>query len=173
MAAKKKIGYLPEMPPLYSDMTVDEYLRFVCDIKKIPTAKHGETIAQVAKLARISDVQKRLIKNLSKGYKQRVGLAQALIGNPPVLILDEPTVGLDPKQIIEVRDLVKGLGKNHTVILSSHILQEVQAICDRLIIISHGHIVATDTPEALSHTSCRSTNWICASRDPRTIFSAG
>lgn len=109
MAAKKKIGYLPEMPPLYSDMTVDEYLRFVCDIKKIPTAKHGETIAQVAKLARISDVQKRLIKNLSKGYKQRVGLAQALIGNPPVLILDEPTVGLDPKQIIEVRDLVKGL----------------------------------------------------------------
>ena len=150
MAAKQKVGYLPEMPPLYSDMTVDEYLGFVCDIKKIPAAKHNETIAQVAKLARIADVQKRLIKNLSKGYKQRVGLAQALIGNPPVLILDEPTVGLDPKQIIEVRDLVKNLGKNHTVILSSHILQEVQAVCDRLIIISHGHIVATDTPEALS-----------------------
>ena len=150
MAAKQKVGYLPEMPPLYSDMTVDEYLRFVCDIKKIPAAKQKETIAQVAKLARIADVQKRLIKNLSKGYKQRVGLAQALIGNPPVLILDEPTVGLDPKQIIEVRDLVKNLGKNHTVILSSHILQEVHAVCDRVIIISHGHIVATDTPEALS-----------------------
>lgn len=151
IAAKKKIGYLPEIPPLYVDMTVGEYLAFVCDLKHIPAAKKGETVDQVCKLTRLQDVKGRLIRNLSKGYKQRVGLAQALVGNPEVLILDEPTVGLDPKQIIEVRDLIKNLSKKHTIMLSSHILQEVQAVCDKLVIINHGRIVAIDTPEALSH----------------------
>ena len=151
IAAKKKIGYLPEIPPLYIDMTVGEYLAFVCDLKHIPAAKKGETVDQVCKLTRLQDVKGRLIRNLSKGYKQRVGLAQALVGNPEVLILDEPTVGLDPKQIIEVRDLIKNLSKKHTIMLSSHILQEVQAVCDKLVIINHGRIVAIDTPEALSH----------------------
>lgn len=150
IAAKKKIGYLPEIPPLYLDMTVEEYLNFACDLKQIPAGKKEETIDQVSKLARVADVKGRLIKNLSKGYKQRVGLAQALVGNPEVLILDEPTVGLDPKQIIEVRDLIKNLSKKHTILLSSHILQEVQAVCDKLVIINHGRIVAIDTPDALS-----------------------
>lgn len=150
LTAKAKIGYLPEMPPLYVDMTVQEYLSFACDLKHIPAGKQQETVDQVSKLARVQDVKGRLIKNLSKGYKQRVGLAQALIGNPQVLILDEPTVGLDPKQIIEVRDLIKNLSKKHTILLSSHILQEVQAVCDKLVIINHGRIVAIDTPEALS-----------------------
>lgn len=150
IAAKKKIGYLPEIPPLYLDMTVEEYLNFACDLKQIPSGKKEETIDQVSKLARVADVKGRLIKNLSKGYKQRVGLAQALVGNPEVLILDEPTVGLDPKQIIEVRDLIKNLSKKHTILLSSHILQEVQAVCDKLVIINHGRIVAIDTPDALS-----------------------
>ena len=131
-------------------MTGEEYLAFACDLKRIPAGKREETIDQVSKLARVQDVKGRLIKNLSKGYKQRVGLAQALVGNPEVLILDEPTVGLDPKQIIEVRDLIKNLSKNHTILLSSHILQEVQAVCDKLVIINHGRIVAIDTPEALS-----------------------
>ena len=150
VAAKKKIGYLPELPPLYLDMTVEEYLNFACDLKHIPAGKKEETIDQVSRLARVQDVKGRLIKNLSKGYKQRVGLAQALVGNPEVLILDEPTVGLDPKQIIEVRDLIKNLSKKHTILLSSHILQEVQAVCDKLVIINHGRIVAIDTPDALS-----------------------
>ncbi|MBQ1369266.1 MAG: ATP-binding cassette domain-containing protein [Firmicutes bacterium] len=148
--AKRKIGYLPEVPLLYVDMTVQEYLDFACDLKSVPAANKPDTIEQVCKLARISDVRKRLIRNLSKGYRQRVGLAQALVGNPEVLILDEPTVGLDPKQIIEVRDLIKNLSKKHTILLSSHILQEVQAVCDKLVIINHGRIVAIDTPEALS-----------------------
>ncbi|MBQ7058155.1 MAG: ATP-binding cassette domain-containing protein [Firmicutes bacterium] len=148
--AKKKIGYLPEVPPLYVDMTVQEYLDFACDLKGVPAANKPDTIEQVCKLTKISDVRKRLIRNLSKGYRQRVGLAQALVGNPEVLILDEPTVGLDPKQIIEVRDLIKNLSKKHTILLSSHILQEVQAVCDKLVIINHGRIVAIDTPEALS-----------------------
>ncbi|MBQ1534280.1 MAG: ATP-binding cassette domain-containing protein, partial [Erysipelotrichaceae bacterium] len=134
----------------YVDMTVQEYLDFACDLKSVPAANKPDTIEQVCKLARISDVRKRLIRNLSKGYRQRVGLAQALVGNPEVLILDEPTVGLDPKQIIEVRDLIKNLSKKHTILLSSHILQEVQAVCDKLVIINHGRIVAIDTPEALS-----------------------
>ncbi|MCF0136196.1 MAG: ATP-binding cassette domain-containing protein [Lachnospiraceae bacterium] len=151
--AKKKIGYLPEIPPLYGDMTVKEYLEFACDLKKIPAANKEETIEQVSKLARVTDVKGRLIRNLSKGYKQRVGLAQAMIGNPEVLILDEPTVGLDPKQIIEVRDLVKNLSKDHTILLSSHILQEVQAVCDKLVIINHGRIVAIDSPEELSRNA--------------------
>jgi len=147
--AKKKIGYLPEQPPLYMDMTVDEYLSFVYEIKgcKLDKASHLDEIKEVVK---IKDVEKRKIKNLSKGYKQRVGLAQALIGNPDVLILDEPTVGLDPKQIIEMRNLIKELGKDRTVILSSHIMQEISAVCERVIIINKGKIVASDTPENLS-----------------------
>ncbi len=146
--AKKKIGYLPEQPPVYMDMTVQEYLEFVYDLKKVTEdkAKHLDKICETVK---ITDVQNRLISNLSKGYKQRVGLAQAMIGNPEVLILDEPTVGLDPKQIIEIRSVIKELGREHTVILSSHILQEINAICERVIIINKGHLVASDTPENL------------------------
>ncbi len=147
--AKKNIGYLPEIPPLYLDMTVKDYLNFVYDLKKckLPRKAHLE---DVCGLVKISDVYNRIIRNLSKGYKQRVGLAQALIGNPPILILDEPTVGLDPKQIIEIRTLIKKLGKKHTVILSSHILSEIQAVCDRIIIIDHGVIAADDTTENLT-----------------------
>ncbi len=147
--AKMCIGYLPEMPPLYMDMTVREYLDFMYDLKKcsLPRTKH---ITEICKIMKIEHVYGRLIKNLSKGYKQRVGMAQALIGNPPILILDEPTVGLDPNQIIEMRALIKTLGKHHTVILSSHILPEVEAVCDRVVIISKGEIVADDTPENLS-----------------------
>ncbi len=147
--AKQKIGYLPEQPPLYMDMTVKEYLSFVYDLKKckLPRNTHLKDICQLVK---IDNVYHRVIKNLSKGYKQRVGLAQALIGNPNVLILDEPTVGLDPNQIIEIRTLIKRLGKNHTVILSSHILSEVQAVCDKIVVINQGKIVADDTEENLS-----------------------
>ncbi|MEZ3453057.1 MAG: ABC transporter ATP-binding protein [Oscillospiraceae bacterium] len=147
--AKKNIGYLPEIPPLYLDMTVKDYLNFVYDLKKckIPRKAHLE---DVCGLVKITDVYNRIIRNLSKGYKQRVGLAQALIGNPPILILDEPTVGLDPKQIIEIRTLIKKLGKKHTVILSSHILPEIQAVCDRIIIINRGKIAADDTTENLT-----------------------
>ena len=149
LLAKKRIGYLPEIPPLYLDMTVREYLYFIYDLKKVtfPKAPH---IDEIVKLVRLEEVDKRLIKNLSKGYRQRVGIAAALVGNPVVLILDEPTVGLDPKQIIEIRDLIAKLGRNHTSILSSHILSEVQAVCKRVIIINRGHIVADDTPDNLS-----------------------
>lgn len=151
IAAKKDIGYLPEQPPLYLDMTVMEYLNFVYDLKKckLPRKSHLE---EICRLVRITEVSKRVIRNLSKGYKQRVGLAQALVGNPKVLILDEPTVGLDPKQIIEIRTLIKKLGKNHTVILSSHILSEVQAVCDRIVVIDKGKLVANDTTENLSRS---------------------
>lgn len=147
--AKKNIGYLPEIPPLYLDMTVKDYLNFIYDLKKckLPRKAHLE---DVCNLVKIGDVYNRIIRNLSKGYKQRVGLAQALIGNPPILILDEPTVGLDPKQIIEIRTLIKKLGKKHTVILSSHILSEIQAVCDRIIIIDRGVIAADDTTENLT-----------------------
>ncbi len=147
--AKKSIGYLPEMPPLYLDMTVKDYLNFIYDLKKckLPRKAHLE---DVCSLVKINDVYERIIRNLSKGYKQRVGLAQALVGNPPILILDEPTVGLDPKQIIEIRTLIKKLGKKHTVILSSHILSEIQAVCDRIIIINGGKIAADDTTENLT-----------------------
>ena len=147
--AKKNIGYLPEIPPLYLDMTVRDYLNFIYDLKKckLPRKAHLE---DVCGLVMITDVYDRIIRNLSKGYKQRVGLAQALIGNPPILILDEPTVGLDPKQIIEIRSLIKKLGKKHTVILSSHILSEIQAVCDRIIIINGGKIAADDTTENLT-----------------------
>jgi len=148
--AKKLIGYLPEQPPLYLDLTVDEYLDFVSEFKKVPRNQKKADLESIRELVKIGDVRKRLIKNLSKGYKQRVGLAQALVGSPPLLILDEPTVGLDPKQIIEIRELIKDLGEEHTVVLSSHILPEISATCHRILIINNGKIVASDTPENLS-----------------------
>ena len=147
--AKRHIGYLPEQPPLYLDMTVKEYLDFIYDLKKVKLPR-GPHIKEICQLVKISDVYGRVIKHLSKGYRQRVGIAQALVGNPEVLILDEPTVGLDPKQIIEIRKLINHLGRNHTVILSSHILSEVQAVCERIIVIRSGEIVADDTPDNLS-----------------------
>ena len=149
---KKRLGYLPEAPPLYHDMTVREYLSFVGDIKKVDRKTKKASLEKIMEVVRIEEVYKRLIKNLSKGYRQRVGLAQALIGNPPVLILDEPTIGLDPKQIIEIRNLIKDLGKEHTIILSSHILPEVTAVCERVIIVHRGKIVASDTIEILSRS---------------------
>lgn len=148
--AKRKIGYLPEFPPLYLDMTVMDYLEFVCGLKKVKKEDTEEHIKKIIELVRIDDVKKRRIGNLSKGYKQRVGLAGALIGDPEVLILDEPTVGLDPKQIIEIRNVIKDLGRERTVILSSHILSEISAVCERVIIINQGRIAAEDTPENLS-----------------------
>ena len=147
---KKKIGYLPEQPPLYLDMTVKEYLNFMYELKKV-TLPRQQHIQEICALVRLEEVYERLIANLSKGYKQRVGIAQALLGNPSVLILDEPTVGLDPKQIIEIRNLIKNLGRSHTVILSSHILPEVQAVCDRVLVIHRGKIVADGKPDTLSH----------------------
>ena len=147
--AKRHIGYLPEHPPLYVDMTVREYLNFIYDLKNVKFPKKPH-IDEICKLVSVDDVENRLIKNLSKGYRQRVGIAQALVGNPDVLILDEPTVGLDPKQIIEIRKLIAALGKHHTVIVSSHILSEIQAVCKRIIIINNGEIVADDTADNLS-----------------------
>ena len=147
--AKRLIGYLPEQPPLYPDMTVDEYLSFAYDLKGC-TLNKEKHINEVCAVVKIGEVRKRLIKNLSKGYRQRVGIAQALIGNPPVVIFDEPTIGLDPKQIIEIRNLIRTLGKEHTVILSTHILQEVQAVCDRIVIINKGKIVADELTENIS-----------------------
>lgn len=149
-AAKACIGYLPETPPLYTEMTVKEYLAFAAELKGV---KRGERAAQVEKAARrtgLTDVMPRLIRNLSKGYRQRVGIAQALLGHPKIIILDEPTVGLDPAQVIEIRRLVRELGQSHTVILSSHILSEVQAVCTKVLILSHGHLVAEGTPQELS-----------------------
>ncbi|MBQ3815496.1 MAG: ATP-binding cassette domain-containing protein [Clostridia bacterium] len=147
--AKKLIGFLPEQPPLYVDMTVNEYLNFVYEIKscRLNREKHLEEIRKVTK---IDDVKNRLIRNLSKGYRQRVGIAQALVGNPPVIVFDEPTVGLDPKQIIEIRNLIRSLGKDHTVILSTHILSEVQSVCDRIVIISNGKIIADERTENIT-----------------------
>ncbi len=147
---KRKIGYLPEQPPLYMDMLVKEYLNFAYDLKKVKSPDKKKHIREIAETVRISDVMDRRIGNLSKGYKQRIGLAQALIGNPEILILDEPTVGLDPKQILEIRNVIKDLGEDHTVILSSHILSEISAVCERVIIIDRGKIVAEDTTENLS-----------------------
>jgi ABC-2 type transport system ATP-binding protein len=147
--AKKCIGYLPELPPLYVDMTVEEQLQFAAELKKIPKKDRNEAVNEVMELAKLVDVKGRLIRNLSKGYRQRVGLAQAVLGFPPVIILDEPTVGLDPKQIIEIRDTIRRLGQNHTVILSSHILSEVSAVCDHIMIIDKGRLIASDTPENL------------------------
>lgn len=147
--AKKCIGYLPEIPPLYVDMTVTEYLQFVAELKKIPKAERTEAIEKAMEMTKLMDVSGRMIKNLSKGYKQRVGLAQAVLGFPEIIILDEPTVGLDPVQIIEIRDLIKELGKEHTVILSSHILSEIQEVCDYVFIISKGKLVASDYTDNL------------------------
>lgn len=147
--AKKCIGYLPEIPPLYVDMTVMEYLVTVAELKRIPKAEQPAMLSEIMSTVKITDMKNRLIKNLSKGYKQRVGIAQALIGYPEIVILDEPTVGLDPKQIIEIRDLVKSLSKKHTVILSSHILTEISAVCDYVLIISKGRLVASDYTENL------------------------
>ena len=150
MEAKKHIGYLPELPPLYGDMTPEEYLRFVARAKGLRREESARQIETVMEKTRIADVKKRLIRNLSKGYRQRVGIAQALLGNPEVIILDEPTVGLDPAQIIEIRELIRELGKEHTLVLSSHILSEVQAVCDSILILSKGRLVACDTAENLT-----------------------
>ncbi|HCJ76649.1 ABC transporter ATP-binding protein [Thermoguttaceae bacterium LCP21S3_D4] len=147
--AKKCIGYLPELPPLYMDMTVEEYLLFAAELKKISKENRKPYVEDAMATTKITDMRGRLIKNLSKGYRQRVGLAQAILGYPEVIILDEPTVGLDPKQMIEIRDLIRSLGKKHTVILSSHILSEVRAVCDYIFIISHGKLVASEETEEL------------------------
>ena len=160
LAAKRKIGYLPEQPPVYPEMTVEEYLNFVYDLKgvKLPREAHLSDIMSAVKLR---DVQKRLIRNLSKGYRQRVGIAEALVGNPPILIFDEPTVGLDPKQIIEIRNLLRTLGKNHTVILSTHILSEVQAVCERILVIDRGRLIADEKTADLSRTIEGYNRYLC------------
>ena len=150
VAAKKCVGYLPEIPPVYTDMTVSEYLRFIAEVKDVPAKERKAQLEEILESTGLADVRGRLINNLSKGYRQRVGIAQALVGNPEIVILDEPTVGLDPKQIIEIRDLIRMLGQKHTVILSSHILSEVSAVCDSVMIIAHGKMVANGTPEELT-----------------------
>ncbi len=158
--------YLPDVPPIYGDMTVEEYLYFVCDLKKVKKSDRDFMIKDIVSTTKLGDVYKRIIKNLSKGYRQRVGVAQALVGDPDVLILDEPTSGLDPKQIMEMRDLIKRLGKKHTVILSSHILGEVSEICDRIIIINKGKIVASDTTEELLSMAGNSAQLATIKGDP-------
>ncbi len=145
--AKESIGYLPEQPPVYPDMKVWEYLDFVADLKKVKSSEKDKMLRKVMRATKIQDVSERLIKHLSKGYKQRVGLAGAMIGDPEILILDEPTVGLDPKQIIEIRNLIKELSKEHTILLSSHIMQEVSAVCNRIMIINQGKLILSDAPE--------------------------
>lgn len=164
--AKKLMGFLPEQPPLYHDMKVGEYLDFVYEIKKckLNRKKHLEEIMQVTK---IHDVKDRLIGNLSKGYRQRVGIAQALVGNPPVVIFDEPTVGLDPKQIIEIRNLIRNLGKTHTVILSSHILSEIQSVCDRVVIINEGRIIADEKTESITRVAGDTSEYIIKVAGPQ------
>jgi ABC-2 type transport system ATP-binding protein len=153
---KSRLGYLPEQPPLYVEMTVTEYLNFVARIKKVPKAERGRMDTILERVG-IAEVKGRRIDNLSKGYRQRVGLAQALVGNPKVLVLDEPTIGLDPHQIIDIRNLIKELGQEHTIVLSSHILPEVSAVCDRIVIISQGRLVASDTPDNLARSLAKST----------------
>ncbi|MBP5180851.1 MAG: ATP-binding cassette domain-containing protein [Clostridiales bacterium] len=164
--AKKCIGYLPELPPLYFDMTVLEYLNFICDLKKVPKKDRKEQLASILSMVKIVDMADRLIGNLSKGYKQRVGIAQALVGNPDILILDEPTVGLDPNQILEIRKLIRKLAQKHTVILSSHILSEVQAVCDRVVIINKGKVAAIDTITDLSTKLSGSTKLSLSFKGP-------
>ncbi|MBQ7386225.1 MAG: ATP-binding cassette domain-containing protein [Ruminococcus sp.] len=148
--AKKRIGYLPELPPVYQDMTVKKYLNFMYELKKVTLPKE-EHLAEIMKLCGVDAIGDRVIRNLSKGYRQRVGVAQALVGNPPVIILDEPTVGLDPKQIIEMRALIKNLGKKHAVIFSSHVLSEVSAVCDRIVVISQGEIAADEATDKIAY----------------------
>ena len=160
MEVKKCIGYLPEKPPIYTEMTVMEYLKFVCAIKDVKASAIKSHIDEIAQLVKLTDVLNRRIGNLSKGYQQRVGMAQALVGNPEVLILDEPTVGLDPKQIIEIRRMIKALGKKHTIILSSHILPEVADVCEQVVIINEGKIVAQDTLANLQEGIQESANMI-------------
>ena len=155
-AAKKCIGYLPELPPLYSDMTPEEYLTFVAEAKKVKSGYVGGQVREVMEITGLTEMKDRLIRNLSKGYKQRVGIAQAMLGSPEIIILDEPTVGLDPKQILEIRELIRKLGESKTVILSSHILAEISAVCERVMIISHGNLVANDTIEHLEELANRS-----------------
>ncbi len=164
---KKRIGYLPEQPPLYMDMTVKDYLDFVCDLKMVSKKQKKSQLDDIMQLVKITEVRNRLVKNLSKGYKQRVGLAQSLVGAPEVLVLDEPTVGLDPKQILEIRKLIKALGKEHTIILSSHILPEVSAVCERVVIINKGEIAAVDTPENLSKTMGSSNKLMISISGPK------
>ena len=149
-AAKACVGYLPEQPPLYPEMTVQEYLLFAAELKKVPKAQRGEQVQQAARRTGLEEVLPRLIRSLSKGYRQRVGIAQALLGSPQLIILDEPTVGLDPAQVIEIRKLIRELGHSHTVILSSHILSEVQAVCQQILILSKGHLVASGTLQELT-----------------------
>lgn len=156
--AKKSIGYLPEQPPVYPDMTVTEYLKFVTELKKVPRKDREQEVERVIEVTQLQEMRNRLTQHLSKGYRQRVGIAQALIGNPEVIILDEPTVGLDPKQIIEIRDLMKSLAKEHTVLLSSHIMQEISAVCDHIMIISHGKLVLSGTPEELQKKANQGEN---------------
>ncbi|WP_343210586.1 ABC transporter ATP-binding protein [Anaerolentibacter hominis] len=168
--AKKNIGYLPEIPPLYVDMTVKEYLLFVADLKRVPKAEKNRSVAEAMELTKITSYQNRLIKHLSKGYRQRTGIAGAMIGNPEIIILDEPTVGLDPNQIIEVRDLIKNLSKNHTVILSSHIMQEISAVCDMVMIINQGKLIARDTPKNLArHLSGTNSLDVSVKADEETV----
>ena len=164
--AKKQIGYLPENPPLYLDMTVKEYLNFICDLKGVSKEKRKNMLDRILSLVKIDDVYDRLIGNLSKGYKQRVGIAQAMVGDPPILILDEPTVGLDPNQIIEIRKLIRSLSKTHSVIISSHILSEIQEIADRVVIIDHGKIAAIDTLSDLSKRLSGQTKLLLTFKGP-------
>lgn len=166
--AKKEIGYLPENPPLYNDMTVKEYLSFICDLKGVEKARRKNMLDNIVSMVKISDVYDRLIGNLSKGYKQRVGIAQALVGNPSILILDEPTVGLDPNQIIEIRRLIKALSKNHSIVISSHILSEIQEIADRVVIINRGKIAAVDTISDLSKRLSGQSKILLTFRGPVT-----
>lgn len=171
LQAKKELGYLPETPPLYPDMTVKEYLKFVYRLKKcrLPYEEH---IQAVCRATYITDVYDRVIKNLSKGYKQRIGIAQALVGEPRILILDEPTSGLDPEQMIEIRNLIKKLGKKHTVIFSSHILSEVQAVCDRVVVIKEGKVLADDTPEHLEEKLAGKQLRICVIGSEKEVSQA-
>jgi len=171
--AKKCIGYLPEIPPVYPDMRVREYLNFVAELRKVPRAERKAEIDRVMELARVTHMQKKLIKHLSKGYRQRVGVAQVLLGNPKVIIMDEPTVGLDPMQISWMREFIKSLGKKHTVILSSHILFEVNAVCDRVLIINHGKKVVLDTPEKVIHTIGGTDGIYIAVKDSNAVVSGG
>ncbi len=169
--AKMQIGYMPENVPLYNDLTVKEFVSYMCELRKVPKKDRDLQIRKIIKKAGLTEVQDKLIKHISKGYKQRTSLAGALVGEPDVLILDEPTVGLDPKQITEIRNLIKKLGENHTVILSSHILSEVSQICSRVVIINHGKIVAVDTPDNLESTSAEEDTILITVEDPNNNMS--